>query len=171
MRRSLLLLTILLTLCGCRRSDTGTPAVTGNAPDEEYLMGINRDIVRHEATDIRLLANRYGWEMQTTPSGLYYEVVREGKGPLFRQGDNVRMRCDITLLDGSKVYSSAQEGFKELVIGRSDEPVGLQEALQLLRPGSVAHLIVPSHLAYGSIGDGDRIPGFATLVYTIEIFE
>ena len=171
MRRSLLLLTLLLALCGCRRSGQETPSVTGTAPDEEYLMGINRDIVRQEATNIRLLINRYGWEMQTTPSGLHYEIVREGKGPFFRKGDNVRMRCNITLLDGSTVFHSAQDGIKELVIGRSDEPVGLQEALQLLRPGSVAHLIVPSHLAYGSIGDGGRIPGFATLVYTIEIVE
>ena len=128
MRRSLLFLTILLlALFGCRHSRHETPSVPGTTPDEEYLMGINRDIVRHEATDIRLLANRYGWEIQTTPSGLYYEIVREGNGRLFRQGDKVRMRCDITLLDGSKVFSSAQDGIKELVIGRSDEPAGLQE--------------------------------------------
>ncbi|MBQ5532463.1 MAG: FKBP-type peptidyl-prolyl cis-trans isomerase [Bacteroidales bacterium] len=40
-----------------------------------------------------------------------------------------------------------------------------------MRHGAKARLILPSHLAYGSIGDGADIPGFATLVYNIEIIE
>ncbi len=55
------------------------------------------------------------------------------------------------------------------MIERSDEIAGLQEALQLMQKGSKAHLIIPPHLAYGSLGDGGNVPGFATLVYTLEI--
>ena len=169
MRRSLLILTILLALCGCRRSGTVTPEVTGTTPDEEYLMGINRDIVRNEATNIRLLVRRYGWEMETTPSGVYYQIVSEGKGEPVSRGEMVRLRCRITLLDGSTVYDSDKDGIKEVIVEHSDEPAGLQEALQLMRHGGKANLIVPSHMAYGSIGDGDRIPGFSPLVYQLEI--
>ena len=173
MRRSIRLLIPLAMLlaCGCRQSRNEATTSDGTPPDEEYLVGVNRDIVRNEATDIRLLINRYGWNMQCDPAGYYYEILDEGQGSLLKKGDDVALRCHITLMDGTTVFDSGKDGTKDLVIGRSDEPVGLQEALQQMRHGAKARLILPSHLAYGSIGDGAGIPGFATLVYYIEVIK
>lgn len=173
MRRSIRILIPLAMLLafGCRQSRNEAPTSAGTPPDEEYLVGVNRDIVRNEATNIRLLIDRYGWNMKVDPAGYYYEILDEGHGAPLKKGDNVMMRCRITLIDGTTVFDSGEDDIKCLVIGRSDEPVGLQEALQHLRHGAKARLILPSHLAYGSIGDGANIPGFATLVYNIEIIE
>lgn len=157
---------IALASCG---SKVEVPDVRSQAPSEEALLGVNRDIVRNEATDIRLLIRRYGWNMQTTESGLYYEITGKGNGPRLKKGDAVQLKYTLSLPDGTLAYSSAKDGIKTVVIERSDEIVGLQEALKLMHRGDRARLIVPSHLAYGSLGDGDRIPGFSPLVYTLEI--
>lgn len=168
--RRLTALICLLGLClSCQRNTAETQTGTVRKPTEEYMTGIHRDIVRNEARDIELVIRRYGWQMQRTPSGLYYEIYRQGSGKTLTKGDAVRLRCHISLLDGTTVYASDKDGVKELVIERSDEIAGLQEALQLMQKGSKAHLIIPPHLAYGSLGDGGNVPGFATLVYTLEI--
>jgi hypothetical protein len=161
----------MLLAFGCQHSRTGVRTAPVTAPDEEYLLGINRDIVRNEATNIRLLIDRYGWNMQGDPAGYYYEILDEGHGIPLKKGDKVMLRCRITLLDGTTVFDSGEDDIKSLVIGRSDEPVGLQEALQRMRHGTKARLILPSHLAYGSLGDGESIPGFAPIVYTLEILD
>ena len=168
-----ILLVLLASACACHpaRSGDNLTGQKDTKPDGDYMMGIHRDIVRNEATDIRLFIRRYGWNMKSDPSGYYYEILDEGHGELLKKGDNVMLRCRITLLDGTIIFDSGKDGIKDLVIEHSDEPVGLQEALQRMRHGAKARLILPSHLAYGSIGDGGEIPGFAPIVYTLEISE
>lgn len=169
MHRTILILGTVLTILASCGSKVEAPEVTSQAPNEEALIGVNRDIVRNEGTDIRLLIRRYGWNMQVSESGVYYEIVRKGNGPLLKKGDAVQLKYTLTLLDGTMIGSSEKDGLKTVVIERSDETVGLQEALKLMHRGDKARLIIPSHLAYGSLGDGDRIPGFAPLVYVLEI--
>ncbi|HPD54555.1 MAG TPA: FKBP-type peptidyl-prolyl cis-trans isomerase [Bacteroidia bacterium] len=41
---------------------------------------------------------------------------------------------------------------------------GVEEAVQLVKEGSRVRLVLPSHLAFGMLGDQDKIPG-ATPVY------
>lgn len=169
MRKILLIFGIGCLLSASCKHEVEMPEITSKAASGEALISVNRDIVRNEGTDIRLLMQRYGWNMQTSESGVYYEITRKGSGPLLKKGDAVQLKYTLSLLDGSRVYSSERDGIKTVVIERSDEIVGLQEALKLMHRGDKARLIVPSHLAYGSLGDGDRIPGFSPIIYTIEI--
>ena len=48
---------------------------------------------------------------------------------------------------------------------------GLEEAILKLRKNSVAVLILPSHLAHGLLGDSNRIPPKAALVYKIKVID
>ena len=48
---------------------------------------------------------------------------------------------------------------------------GLDEAMVYLHLGDIAKLIIPNHLAYGLHGDDNRIPEYATLVYTVKVLE
>jgi FKBP-type peptidyl-prolyl cis-trans isomerase len=43
--------------------------------------------------------------------------------------------------------------------------------LRLLRAGDKAKFIVPSHLAYGWIGDSKNIPTRAVLVYDVNVLQ
>ncbi|MBP5396188.1 MAG: FKBP-type peptidyl-prolyl cis-trans isomerase [Bacteroidales bacterium] len=168
MHRIAFLLLALLTACHPTHTEPPKPATKA---DGEYLIGIHKDIVRNEATDIRLFIQRYGWNMQGDPSGYFYEILDEGHGELLKNGDKAMLRCRISLLDGTIVYDSGRDGLKSVVIEHSDEPVGLQEALRRMRHGTRARLVLPSHLAYGSLGDGGGIPGFAPIVYTLEVLD
>lgn len=136
---------------------------------DEKILNANKLIVKDEAKDIELLLKRYGWEMQTSGSGLYYDITDKKEGNLLQKGDKVEINYSISLINGKEVYNSKHDGTKTIVIEQSDEPAGLHELLKLMRVGEKAKAIMPSHLAYGILGDNNKIPPYATLIYRIEI--
>jgi len=104
------------------------------------------------------------------PSGLQYEVLKEGEGEMPTANDQVRCHYHGTLIDGSVFDSSVQRGQP------ADFPVGgvIQgwvEALQLMSVGSKWKLYIPSDLAYGQRGAGGAIGPNATLIFEVELLE
>ena len=75
----------------------------------------------------------------------------------------------LELLDGTHLYSSTTDGLKRFIVDQSEAELGLHEAVKLLHPGDSARLVLPPHLAFGLMGDGNRIPKRATLVYHLKI--
>jgi FKBP-type peptidyl-prolyl cis-trans isomerase len=69
------------------------------------------------------------------------------------------------------IYCSDSLGKKHFVVNRSEEIDALHEAVQLLRPGAKARLVIPSYLAYGVAGDGDRIQGLQPIIMEITLSE
>ena len=140
-------------------------ATDKNAP---YVEG-NKKIVQWESEEIDLFIKRYGWNTTKTGTGLRIEILDPGKGDLFQEGDRVKLAYKTFLLSGKMVYRSDQDGVKEFTVGRSEEITGLHEAVQMLRPGAKARLVIPSHLAYGVAGDGDRINGRVPIAITLDV--
>ena len=75
------------------------------------------------------------------------------------------------MLSGDTVYSSRKDGLKTFKVDKSDEIMGLHEAVKKMKKGGKAHLVVPSFLAYGVAGDGRRIRGKVSLAMTIEVVD
>ena len=81
------------------------------------------------------------------------------------------MRCHIRLLNGETIYRSENKGIKEFLIGKGGVESGLEEGILLLHQGDKARFIIPSHLAFGLLGDSDKIPEKASLVYDVELIK
>ena len=107
--------------------------------------------------------------MTETGTGLRYRIVKQGDTALIKTKDIVSMEYEVRLLDGEVIYSSKEFGQKVFVVGRGGVESGLEEALLHLHKGDVAEIILPSHLAFGLLGDGDRIPPKSALVYKVKI--
>lgn len=136
---------------------------------DESILNANKLIVRDEAKDIELLIQRYNWKMQSTGTGMFYSIDEDKQGKLLSKGDKVAIAYSISLIDGKEIYNSDRDGIKTIIIEQSDEPVGLRELLKKMSVGSKAKAVIPSHLAYGILGDNNKIPPYATLIYKIEI--
>jgi FKBP-type peptidyl-prolyl cis-trans isomerase len=48
---------------------------------------------------------------------------------------------------------------------------GLHEGIKYMKKGEKARLILPPHLAHGLIGDMNKIPMNATLIYDIQVID
>ena len=104
------------------------------------------------------------------PSGLQYEILKEGEGEIPGATDEVRCHYHGTLINGSVFDSSVQRGQP------ADFPVGgvIQgwvEALQLMPVGSKWKLYIPSDLAYGQRGAGGAIGPNTALIFEVELLE
>jgi len=106
----------------------------------------------------------------TLPSGLQYEIIKRGDGPVPTAKDTVSANYVGTLINGLEFDNSYKRG-QPLEIPVTGVIPGWVEALQLMPVGSTWKLYIPSNLAYGDRGAGGAIPGGATLVFTIELLK
>lgn len=166
----MLAVTVMISACHGKKETVVTPPLTREQLSEK-LVRANKEAIEYENAQIEKLVDTSGWEMVRTKTGLRYQLLEKGKGPRATTGKVVRFDYEVRLFSGELVYSSAQTGPKEFMIGSGGVESGLEEAMLLLRVGDKARLVIPSYLAHGLSGDQDKIPPKATLIYTVKILE
>ena len=114
--------------------------------------------------------NKKNPNIVTLPSGLQYEVIKEGNGKKPKATDRVRCHYEGTLIDGTLFDSSIKRG-EPAVFGVNQVIKGWVEALQLMSEGAKWKLYIPSELAYGAQGAGEMIPPHSTLIFEVELIE
>lgn len=131
----------------------------------------NRNLLVQEAELINGYVEHHNLNVVQTGTGLRYQIHDQGDGSLIREGDIVTLEYEIRLLNGELIYSSENDGVKTFLVGRGGVESGLEEAILKLCENSVATLIIPAHLAHGLIGDGNKVPPRATLVYRLKVVD
>lgn len=111
-------------------------------------------------------------EVVTLPSGLQYEVIKEGDPTAVRAKATDRVECHYegTLIDGTLFDSSIKRG-QPATFGVNQVIPGWVEALQLMPEGAKWKLYIPSDLAYGARGVGEMIPPHSTLIFEVELLK
>lgn len=124
--------------------------------------------VNEKAGQDFLLENGKRVEVKTTPSGLQYEVLKEGNGAQPTAGDRVTVHYTGKLIDGTVFDSSVDRG-EPATFGVTQVIPGWVEALQLMKAGAKWRLFIPSALAYGPQGAGGVIGPNQTLIFDVEL--
>ena len=104
------------------------------------------------------------------PSGLQYEVIREGNGKKPSATSKVKCHYEGTLIDGTKFDSSCDRG-EPATFGLNQVIAGWTEGLQLMSEGAKYRFFIPYNLGYGERGAGASIPPYAALVFDVELIE
>ena len=126
--------------------------------------------VNEKAGNEFLAENGKRAEVQTTPSGLQYEVLKEGDGAKPTADDKVVVHYTGKLIDGT-VFDSSEERGVPATFGVTQVIPGWVEALQLMTVGSTWRLFIPSALAYGPQGAGGVIGPNQTLIFDVTLLE
>jgi FKBP-type peptidyl-prolyl cis-trans isomerase FkpA len=106
--------------------------------------------------------------IKTTASGLQYQVITEGTGPMPKATDKVKVHYVGTLLDGKEFDSSRKRG-EPVVFPLNGVIPGWTEGVQLMKVGGKIKFFVPAKLAYGERGAGADIGPNSTLIFEIEL--
>ena len=104
----------------------------------------------------------------TLPSGLQYQVLRDGNGKKPKATDQVECHYEGTLIDGTIFDSSYKRG-QTATFPLNGVIAGWTEGLQLMQEGAKYRFFIPYQLGYGANGAGASIPPYAALVFDVEL--
>lgn len=172
-----LLLPILLYGCSASVDQTPPPAPPAEISTTDLTARLSAHFIKDPKTQPEKDQNALvGYaidkniNVQRTASGMYYQILVEGKGAAPTATTKIKAHYEGKLLDGTVFDSSYKRG-KPLEFKLNQVIRGWQEALQLLKPGGKGIFLIPSRIAYGAKGFGHEIPPNAPLVFTVELLK
>lgn len=119
---------------------------------------------------IKFLEENKGKEgVKTTPSGLQYKVLVEGKGAIPADSSKVKVNYKGTLIDGTEFDSSYSRN-EPTTFTANQVIKGWTEALTMMPVGSKWELYIPQELAYGA-RDMGKIKPYSALVFEVELVD
>ncbi len=142
----------LFTLAGCIKN-TGTTPCTSKTPQSEQAA---------------IVAYAQANSINAVPlgsTGLYYEIIAEGAGPVPNLNSVVYAKYTGKLLDGT-VFDS--QTVTPVAFSLSRVIIGWQLGLQQIKKGGKIKLIIPSSQGYGCDGYLS-VPPDAILYFDVEI--
>ena len=136
----------------------------------EYFQEVRRKAVEQNqaAGEEFLKINGHKKGVVTLPSGLQYEILREGNGPKPSLTDTVECHYHGTLING-QVFDSSMDRGQTATFPLQGVIKGWTEILQLMPVGSKWKVTIPADLAYGDRGAGEMIQPGSTLIFIIEL--
>ncbi len=136
----------------------------------EYFQEVRRKAVEQNqaAGEEFLKINGLKKGVVTLPSGLQYEILREGNGPKPSLTDSVECHYHGTLING-QVFDSSMDRGQTATFPLQGVIKGWTEILQLMPVGSKWKVTIPADLAYGDRGAGEMIQPGSTLIFIIEL--
>lgn len=109
-------------------------------------------------------------QVVTLPSGLQYEVIKEGSDSNARPTFTSAVTCHYKgyTID-NKVFDSSYERGRPATFPLNQVIAGWTEGLQLMTVGSVYRFYIPYHLGYGEQQVGSDIAPYSTLIFDVEL--
>jgi FKBP-type peptidyl-prolyl cis-trans isomerase FklB len=125
---------------------------------------------RKEAAAKFLEENKKKEGVQTTTSGLQYQVIKAGNGATPTANSTVSVHYEGKLING-EVFDSSIQRNEPAVFGVSQVIPGWTEALMRMKVGDKWKLVIPPDLAYGERGSPPVIGPNETLIFDVELLE
>lgn len=126
--------------------------------DEEAIFD---SIMKSNPDKEYFLSQKGYWYTVLEPSEVddYFPVV----------GDLVYFDSEITSISGDSIYRKGELKTREYMVDKEEIIIGLRDGIKRLKKGEKAQFLFPSHVAYGYLGDKQRIGMNVPIIYTVTI--
>ena len=106
------------------------------------------------------------------PTSLNYWINVEGFDERELQPNNIFISYSYFIQDfeGTKVYD-IPKGFRDIPLAKVSDIKSVENALKKMKTGEEVKLLVPSSLAFGTGGDGEKIGSDIPLIINLKIIE
>lgn len=155
---------------GCSDKVQTHPPVGGFLSDKDLSVSKNRTKNLNETERVQI---QYWISNQTEkfyPMRMNYWISVENLDTRLPKKDGEVVSYSYDLYDFDLVKLNENPiGNTRAVLGRFEELKAVEDALRYLPSGSGATLLVPSVLAFGTYGDGDKIPNDMPLIIKIKV--
>jgi len=109
-----------------------------------------------------------------TPSGALVEIIKEGEGNLIDTGNYVSLKYTGTSWSGKKFDSNTDSSFHHMdalsfTAGAQAMIKGFDEAILMLKKGTIARIYIPSMLAWGPSPNSPNIKPYEAVIFDVEV--
>lgn len=173
-KKEIIVLGLLVLLASC--GEEKPKSIFENMPAKELkkrAMEANRLKAKKEKIQIQQYAEQMKWPTTVSGTGIHCWIyaAADTTAQKARPGKIAEVNMIISLMNGDTCYSYKNYGSEEFLIERDNIESGLHEAIQNMRVGEKAKIILPSNLAHGVAGDRNKIPPLSSVVYDIELLK
>lgn len=140
---------------------------------QTYIQRISEEAYKgiKEEGEQFLAENAKREEVTVLPSGLQYEVLKEGNGQKPSETSQVTVHYTGTLINGT-VFDSSYNRNEPATFGLNQVIKGWTEGLQQMAEGAKYKLFIPQELAYGTNpAPNSPIKPYMALVFEVELLE
>ncbi len=157
-------------ISGARGEPNAINPLDHKAAIDAYLLKIARefsDKIKKQSDEF-LAENKKKEGVITTPTGLQYKILKEGKGEKASGTDVVSVNFEGRFITG-KVFETTAKLGKPAETPLDGPIAGFVEALRLMPAGSKWQIYVPGDLGYGEMGRQGVVPPNCVLIFDIEV--
>ncbi len=160
---------LFLSSCNTENNQDHTKTFDKQKIKQQFVVA-NQKLVTKENDEMDYYQKTHQMNFVKTSSGIRYFVYKSSsKGDSINEGDIIKINFKVSLLDGTQCYSSEKTGPREFTVAMEDIEDGVHMAVQYLKIGDKALVLIPSHLAHGLLGDQKKIPPQSPILYDLEI--
>ena len=127
--------------------------------------------LEEEPARIEKFVKDHNVNVNPSPSGLYYLEIEKGDGAMVNDGDVVAIHYNLYNIDDKLIETSFGSEPLVFVYGTGAMVPGIEEALQNMRVGGKATIIVPSTLGFGDVAIDKELPANSTVIFDLELVE
>ncbi len=175
MKKILLISLVAILICSCAdREEPRRPVSHGSGSFLKQSIEIGKELVSEEEEifDSIMKANP-DREYFLSQKGYWYTFLEKSETEQYlpEVGDLVYFDSEIYSVSGDTIYRAGELKTREYMVDKEEIIIGLRDGLKRLKKGEKAQFLFPSHVAYGYVGDKNRIGMNVPIVYTVTILD
>jgi gliding motility-associated peptidyl-prolyl isomerase len=173
MKTKLLLFLFFLGLLSCLNPEPRKPIQRKTSLIDEASIEFNKQLNSKEESLFKLYMKADSLNVYySSSSGFWYKYNKKTDNIIIpKTGDIIEYIYEISDLDNAIIYSSEELGEFTYAVDKQEIIKGLQFGFKLMHEGDIVTFLFPSHLAYGFIGDQNRIQINQPLIYKVQLLK
>ncbi len=163
----ILFFVVFIALFSCKKQSPQLPAnkIKENNDSTLTLLEINKRLAVKEDSLLKTFVYKKSKQFTRSDLGFWYKTDKSATGNFLKINDTCNIDYELKLINGKTVLHES----RKIVLGKKDAIPGIENALELLKKGEKATIIIPWYLGYGMKGFEEIIPPYTSLICEIEI--
>ena len=172
MKKSLIILFVLLAFAGCESPEARRPVSVKTGSFIDKSVAINKKInnEQHELIQ-QIIKKNPEIEFIASSNGFwyYYNVKFEEDSITPKFGDIVNFNYDVVNFNDKPIYSKEEIKTQNYAMDQEELFSGIREGLKLMKANETITFLFPSDKAYGYYGDENKIGANTPIICKVTI--
>lgn len=165
----------LILVIGCAdREEARWPVSRASGSFLKQSIEMNKEIVADEEeifdSIMRANADR---DYFLSRKGYWFTYLKKSETENYRPavGDLVYFDSEIMSVTGDTIYREGEIKTREYMVDKENILIGLRDGIKKMKKGEKVQFLFPSHVAYGYLGDKNRIGMNVPVLYTVTLLD